>query len=74
MSKGALYSIVQHCRQIRRIKCNACHGQIDMDGATLYMISHSLTELYLDDSQFCTLVPNAAEVAIGGSMAIKSLG
>ncbi len=51
------------CRNIKRIKGNnVCHGLIDMAGGWLVRISHSLTELRVDNSQLYSLSPHTVEL------------
>jgi hypothetical protein len=50
-------------RNIKRIKGNNVYdGLIDMAGGWLVLISHSLTELNLDNSQLYSLSPHTAEL------------
>jgi hypothetical protein len=51
------------CRNIKRIKGNnVYHGLIDMAGGWLVRISHSLTELRLDNSQLYSLSPHTVDL------------
>mmetsp|Transcript_2506 Transcript_2506/g.4567 ORF Transcript_2506/g.4567 Transcript_2506/m.4567 type:complete len:140 (-) Transcript_2506:137-556(-) len=56
MPRNALFLVMSSFRNIKRIKGNnVYHGLIDMAGGWLVLISHSLTELHLDNSQLYSL-------------------